>query len=186
MMQNDVLKNTSEKMAKSVEALKLDLTKIRTGRASLSLLDGITVAAYGSAMPINQLATLTIPESRLIVIQPWDPQMLGGIEKAILKSDLGLTPVNDGRLVRINIPQLTEERRKEMVKRVRKIAEEYKVAVRNLRRESNDALKKQKESKEISEDEMFKLQDEVQKVTDKFVKNIDDIAIGKETEVMEV
>ena len=185
-MQNDVLQSTSEKMAKSVEAFKLDLTKIRTGRASLSLLDGITVAAYGSAMPINQLATLTIPESRLIVIQPWDPQVLGGIEKAILKSDLGLTPVNDGRLIRISIPQLTEERRKEMVKRVRKIAEEYKVAVRNLRRESNDALKKQKENKEISEDEMFKLQDEVQKVTDKFVKNIDDIAIGKEKEVMEV
>jgi len=185
-MQNEVVRNTSEKMEKSVEALKLDLTKIRTGRASLSLLDGITVDAYGSAMPINQLATLTIPESRLIVIQPWDPQVLGGIEKAILKSDLGLTPVNDGKLIRINIPQLTEERRKEMVKRVKKIAEEYRVAIRNLRRESNDALKKRKENKEISEDEMFKLQDEVQKVTDKFVKNIDDIAAGKEKEVMEV
>jgi len=185
-MQNEVVQNTSEKMEKSVEALKLDLTKIRTGRASLSLLDGITVDAYGSAMPINQLATLTIPESRLIVIQPWDPQVLGGIEKAILKSDLGLTPVNDGKLIRINIPQLTEERRKEMVKRVKKIAEEYRVAIRNLRRESNDALKKRKENKEISEDEMFKLQDEVQKVTDKFVKNIDDIAAGKEKEVMEV
>lgn len=185
-MQNEVLRNMSEKMDKSVEALKLDLTKIRTGRASLSLLDGITVEAYGSAMPINQVATLTIPESRLIVIQPWDPQVLGGIEKAILKSDLGLTPVNDGKLVRISIPQLTEERRKEMVKRVKKIAEEYRVAIRNLRRESNDALKKQKENKEISEDEMFKLQDEVQKVTDKFVKNIDDIAVGKEKEVMEV
>ena len=185
-MQNEVVQNTSEKMEKSVEALKLDLTKIRTGRASLSLLDGITVDAYGSAMPINQLATLTIPESRLIVIQPWDPQVLGGIEKAILKSDLGLTPVNDGKLIRISIPQLTEERRKEMVKRVKKIAEEYRVAIRNLRRDSNDALKKQKENKEISEDEMFKLQDEVQKVTDKFVKNIDDIAVGKEKEVMEV
>ena len=185
-MQNEVLRNTSEKMVKSVEALKLDLTKIRTGRASLSLLDGITVEAYGSAMPINQVATLTIPESRLIVIQPWDPQVLGGIERAILKSDLGLTPVNDGKLIRISIPQLTEERRKEMVKRVKKIAEEYRVAIRNLRRESNDALKKQKENKEISEDQMFKLQDEVQKVTDKFVKNIDDIAVGKEKEVMEV
>ena len=185
-MQNEVLRNMSEKMDKSVEALKLDLTKIRTGRASLSLLDGITVEAYGSAMPINQVATLTIPESRLIVIQPWDPQVLGGIERAILKSDLGLTPVNDGKLIRISIPQLTEERRKEMVKRVKKIAEEYKVAIRNLRRESNDALKKQKENKEISEDQMFKLQDEVQKVTDKFVKNIDDIAVGKEKEVMEV
>jgi len=186
MMQKEVLENTSEKMEKSVEALRLDLTKIRTGRASLSLLDGITVDAYGSTMPINQLATLTIPESRLIVIQPWDPQILGGIEKAILKSDLGLTPVNDGKLIRISIPQLTEERRKEMVKRVKKIAEEYRVAIRNLRRESNDVLKKQKENKEISEDEMFKLQDEVQKMTDTFVKNIDNIAVGKEKEVMEV
>ena len=185
-MQNEVVQSTSEKMEKSVEALKIDLTKIRTGRASLSLLDGITVDAYGSTMPINQLATLTIPESRLIVIQPWDPQVLGPIEKAILRSDLGLTPVNDGKLIRISIPQLTEERRKEMVKRVKKIAEEYRVAIRNLRRESNDALKKQKENKEISEDEMFKLQDEVQKVTDRFVKNIDDIALGKEKEVMEV
>ena len=185
-MQSEVLRNTSEKMQKSVDALKIDLTKIRTGRASLSILDGITVDAYGTAMPLNQVATLTIPESRLIAIQPWDPQQLGGIEKAILKSDLGLTPVNDGKLIRINIPQLTEERRKEMVKRVKKIAEEYRVAIRNLRRESNDALKKQKENKEISEDEMFKLQDEVQKVTDKFIKNIDDIAAGKEKEVMEV
>lgn len=185
-MQNEVLQNTSEKMEKSVDALKIDLTKIRTGRASLSILDGITVDAYGTAMPLNQVATLTIPESRLIAIQPWDPQQLGGIEKAILKSDLGLTPVNDGKLIRINIPQLTEERRKEMVKRVKKIAEEYRVAVRNLRRESNDALKKQKENKEVSEDEMFKLQEEVQKVTDKFIKNVDDIAAGKEKEVMEV
>jgi ribosome recycling factor len=185
-MQNEVVRNTSEKMVKSVDALKLDLTKIRTGRASLSLLDDITVDAYGSTMPVNQLATLTIPESRLIVIQPWDPQVLGPIEKAILKSDLGLTPVNDGKLIRISIPQLTEERRREMVKRVKKIAEEYRVAIRNLRRESNDALKKQKENKEISEDEMFKLQDEVQNVTDRFVKNIDEIAVGKEKEVMEV
>ncbi len=185
-MHNEVLQNTSEKMEKSVEALKIDLTRIRTGRASLSLLDGVTVDAYGTAMPLNQVATLTIPESRLIAIQPWDPQQLGGIEKAILKSDLGLTPVNDGKLIRINIPQLTEERRKEMVKRVKKTAEEYKVAIRNLRRESNDALKKQKENKEISEDEMFKLQDEVQKMTDKFIKNVDGIAAGKEKEVMEV
>jgi len=185
-MQNKFLQNTSDKMEKSVDALKIDLTKIRTGRASLSILDGITVDAYGTAMPLNQVATLTIPESRLIAIQPWDPQQLGGIEKAILKSDLGLTPVNDGKLIRINIPQLTEERRKEMVKRVKKIAEEYRVTIRNLRRESNDALKKQKENKEISEDEIFKLQDEVQKVTDKFIKNVDEIAAGKEKELMEV
>ena len=185
-MEADTLQNTKGKMEKSVEAFKGDLTKIRTGRASLSMLDDITVEAYGSAMPLNQVATLTIPESRLIAIQPWDPQVLGAIEKAILKSDIGLTPVNDGKLIRINIPQLTEETRKEMVKRVKKIAEDFRVTIRNLRREANDALKKQKESKEISEDEMFKLQDEVQKVTDKNIKNIDDIAVGKENEVMEV
>lgn len=185
-MQNELLQKSREKMQKSVDAFRLDLSRIRTGRASLSILDDITVDAYGSTLPVNQVATITIPESRLIAIQPWDPQVLGLIEKAILKSDLGLTPVNDGRLIRINIPQLTEERRKEMVKRVKKIAEEYRVAVRNLRRESNDMLKKQKENKEIPEDTLFKLQDEVQKMTDTFISNIDEIAIGKEKEVMEV
>jgi ribosome recycling factor len=185
-MQNELLQKSREKMRKSVDAFKHDLTKIRTGRASLSILDDIAVDAYGSSLPLNQVATMTIPESRLIAIQPWDPQVLGLIEKAILKSDLGLTPVNDGKIIRINIPQLTEERRKEMVKRVKKIAEEYRVAIRNFRRESNDMLKKQKENKEISEDALFKLQDEVQKMTDSFIKNIDEIAIGKEEEVMEV
>lgn len=185
-MQNKVVQEAADKMQKSMEAFKHDLTKIRTGRASLAILDGVKVDAYGSAMPLNQVGTLTIPESRMIVIQPWDPQLLTAVEKAILKSDLGLTPISDGKLIRINIPQLTEERRKEMVKRVKKIAEEYRVAIRNLRRESIDRLKKQKESKEISEDELFRLQDEVQNVTDKFVKKVDDAAINKENEVMEV
>jgi ribosome recycling factor len=185
-MQNTILQNAREKMGKSVDAFKTDLTRIRTGRASLSILDDITVEAYGSVMPLNQVAALTIPENRLISIQPWDPQVLGAIEKAILKSDLDLTPVSDGKLVRISIPQLTEERRKEMVKRVKKIAEDHRVAIRNLRRESNEGLKKQKEHKEISEDEMFKFQDEIQKMTDKFIRNIDEIAVGKEKEVMEV
>jgi len=186
MMQNKVVQEAADKMQKSMEAFKHDLTKIRTGRASLAILDGVKVDAYGSAMPLNQVGTLTIPESRMIVIQPWDPQLLTAVEKAIQKSDLGLTPISDGKLIRINIPQLTEERRKEMVKRVKKIAEEYRVAIRNLRRESIDRLKKQKESKEISEDELFRLQDEVQNVTDKFVKKVDDAAINKENEVMEV
>lgn len=185
-MQNKVVQEAADKMQKSMEAFKHDLTKIRTGRASLAILDGVKVDAYGSAMPLNQVGTLTIPESRMIVIQPWDPQLLTAVEKAIQKSDLGLTPISDGKLIRINIPQLTEERRKEMVKRVKKIAEEYRVAIRNLRRESIDRLKKQKESKEISEDELFRLQDEVQNVTDKFVKKVDDAAINKENEVMEV
>ncbi len=185
-MANDVISLMSDKMGKSIESLKTDISKIRTGRASLSLLDDIKVDAYGSMMPLNQVGTLTIPESRLIVIQPWDPQLLSAAEKAILKSDLGLTPVNDGKVIRISIPQLTEERRKELVKQVKKTAEDYRVAVRNVRREANDTLKRQKKHKEISEDDQFKLQDEAQKVTDQFIKKIDTIAQDKEKEVMEV
>jgi ribosome recycling factor len=173
-------------MENSLGAFKSELTKIRTGRASLSLLDGIKVDAYGSPMPLNQVGTLTIPESRQIVIQPWDPQVMSGIEKAILKSDLGLTPVNDGKVIRINIPQLTEERRKELVKIVKKVAEEYRVAVRNHRRDAIDTLKKQKKNKEISEDEQFRLQDEAQKETDASIAKIDKVAAEKENEVMEV
>lgn len=183
---NNLLESLSAKMEKSLEAFRNDLSKIRTGRASLSLLDGVSVDAYGSSMPLNQVATLTIPETRMIVIQPWDPQLLGAIEKAILKSNLELTPSNDGKVVRINIPQFTEERRKEMVKRVKKIAEEYRVAVRNLRREINDSLKKMKKDKELTEDDMFKGQDEAQQTTDSFIKKIDDAANEKEKEVMEV
>jgi ribosome recycling factor len=137
-------------------------------------------------MPLNQVGTMTIPESRQIVIQPWDPQLMGAIEKAILKSDLGLTPVNDGKVIRINIPQLTEERRKELVKVVKKVAEEHRVAIRNHRRDTIDTLKKQKKNKEISEDDQFKLQDETQKETDLFIKKIDQVAVEKENEVMEV
>jgi ribosome recycling factor len=181
-----VIDEMRDKMEKSLDAYRRELTKIRTGRASLSLLDGIKVEAYGSSMPLNQVATLTIPESRLIVIQPWDPQLLSAIEKAIFKSDLGLNPANDGKVIRIAIPQLTEERRKELVKQVKKISEEYRVAIRNSRREAIDALKKQKGDKEISEDDMFRLQDEAQKETDHFVKKIDEIMAEKEKEVMAV
>jgi len=185
-MTSEVIMEMAEKMDNSLEAFKQELTKIRTGRASLSLLDGIKVEAYGSSMPLNQVGSLTIPESRQIVIQPWDPQVMSSIEKAILKSDLGLTPVNDGKVIRINIPQLTEERRKELVKIVKRIAEEYRVAVRNHRRDAIDTLKKQKKNKEISEDEQFKLQDEAQKETDSYIAKIDEVAADKENEVMEV
>ena len=185
-MTSEVILEMVEKMDKSLDAFKQELTKIRTGRASLSLLDGIKVEAYNSSMPLNQVGTLTIPESRQIVIQPWDPQVMSSIEKAILKSELGLTPVNDGKVIRINIPQLTEERRKELVKIVKKIAEEYRVAVRNHRRDAIDNLKKQKKNKEISEDEQFKLQDEAQKETDSYIAKIDEVAADKENEVMEV
>ncbi|MBW2502859.1 MAG: ribosome recycling factor [Deltaproteobacteria bacterium] len=183
---SQVITDMAEKMNKSLEAFKQELSKIRTGRASLSLLDGIRAEAYGSLMPLNQVATLTIPESRLIVIQPWDPQVIATIEKAILKSELGLTPVNDGKVIRINIPQLTEERRRELVKIVKRVAEEYRVAVRNHRRDAIDTFKQQKKDKEISEDEQFKLQDEAQKETDSFISKIDDVAAEKENEVMEV
>lgn len=180
------VKDVREKMEAGIEALKKELTKIRTGRASLALLDGIRVNAYGSQMPIAQVGTMTIPENNMIAIKPWDPQMLSMIEKAILASDLGLTPANDGNIIRLTIPPLTGERRAELVKQVKKIGEEYKVAVRNVRRDTNDALKKLKKDKEISEDEMFRLQEETQKATDSFIATIDGIIEGKEREIMEV
>ena len=143
------VKDVKDKMEASIEALKRELQKIRTGRASLALLDGIKVNAYGSQMPIAQVGTMTIPENNMIAIKPWDPQTLAMIEKAILASDLGLTPANDGSVIRLTIPPLTGERRAELVKQVKKIGEEYKVAVRNVRRDSNDVLKKLKKDKEI-------------------------------------
>jgi ribosome recycling factor len=185
-MENPVVDEAKSKMAARIEALKRDLVKIRTGRASLSLLDSIRVDAYGSKLPLNQVAALTIPESRMIAIQPWDPQMLPILEKAILASDIGLTPASDGKVIRLPIPQLTEERRRDLVKQVKKISEEFKVGIRNDRREANDTLKKQKNDKSLSEDDMNRLQDEVQKLTDDFIKQVDAIAAGKEKEVMEV
>ncbi len=183
---NEVILEASDKMEKSVEAFKSELAKIRTGRASLTILDGIMVDAYGSSMPLNQVGTITIPESRLLVIQPWDPQMLPAIERAILKSGIGLNPMGDGKVIRLNIPQLTEERRKDLVKSVRKIAEEFRVAIRNIRRDAIETLKNQKKDKEISEDELFKFQDEAQSETDLYIKEIDEVTGRKEKEVMEV
>jgi ribosome recycling factor len=185
-MTNKIVAQAKEKMEARIDALKKDLTRIRTGRASRSLLDGIRVDAYGSRLPVDQVAALTIPESRMIVVQPWDPRMLPVIEKAILASDIGLTPAGDGKVLRLNIPQLTEERRRELVKQVKKIAEEFKVGVRGDRRDTNEAFKKQKNDKAISEDELFRLQEEVQKITDDVIRQIDDVAAGKEKEVMEV
>jgi ribosome recycling factor len=183
---SDVIIEMADKMEKSVDSFKNELSKVRTGRASISLLDGISVDAYGSPMPMNQVATMTIPESRMIAIQPWDPQMVPAIEKAIMASNLGLAPANDGKVIRLTIPQLTEERRKELVKQVRKVAEEFRVAIRNVRREAIDILKKQKKDKEISEDDLFKLQDDAQKETDTYVKQIDAVTENKEKEMMEV
>lgn len=185
-MSTKIIDQLKEKMASSTEALKRDLVKIRTGRASLSLLDGIKVNAYGSQMAIDQVGTMTIPESNMITIKPWDPQVLPAIEKAILGSGLGLTPASDGNVVRLTIPPLTGERRKELVKQVKKIGEEYKVAIRNIRRDANESLKKMKKDKELSEDEMFRLQEEAQKVTDGYITHVDEITGGKEKEVMAV
>ncbi len=173
-------------MKATIEGLKRDFTSIRTGRASLSLFDGINVDYYGTPTPLNQVATLNIPEPRMITVQPWEVKLIGDIERAILKSDLGLTPANDGKIIRIPIPQLTEERRKELVKMVKKRGEECKVAIRNIRRDANDQVKKLEKDKEISEDEMKKDLDEVQKMTDNYIKKVDETIEHKEQEVMEV
>jgi len=172
-------------MIKSITALKTELKRIRTGRASSSLLDGIKVDYYGTPTPISQMSTVAVPESRLITIQPWDVTVIKDIEKAILKSDLGLTPSNDGKLIRISIPPLTEERRKELVKLVHKTSEEYKVAVRNIRRDANELVKGFKKDGDISEDDAFKAQDEIQKITDDHIKQIDEIFKVKEKEILE-
>jgi ribosome recycling factor len=184
-MIDDIYQDTQENMEKVIGALKKELKRVRTGRASLSLLDGIKVDYYGTLTPVNQLATLAVPESRLITIQPWDATVIKEIEKAILKSDLGLTPSNDGKIVRIAIPPLTEQRRKELVKVVNKICEEYKVQVRNARRDSNEMIKELKKSSEISEDDAFKSQETIQKKTDEFIKLVDDCYKEKEKEILE-
>jgi len=173
-------------MEKTISALEKSLSRVRTGRASISLLDGIKVDYYGVSTPIAQTATLSIPESRLIIITPWDATALGAIEKAIQKSDLGLMPTNDGKVIRLAIPQLTEERRKELVKIVKKMAEESKIKLRNARRDANEELKMMKKNNNISEDELFTTQEEVQKLTDNYIQKTDKILTAKEKEIMEI
>ncbi|HUT85008.1 MAG TPA: ribosome recycling factor [Thermodesulfobacteriota bacterium] len=184
-MQEDVVKELKSRMDKTLDSLKKELNKVRTGRASVSLLDSVRVEYYGTLTPLNQLATVSTPESRLITIQPWDTKAIGDIEKAILRSDLGLPPVNDGKIIRINIPMLTEERRKELVKVVSRMVEDSKVALRNHRRDINEKLKDLKKNKTISEDDFFRLQEEVQKVTDEWIKKSDGIKVAKEKEILE-
>ncbi|UCF81994.1 MAG: ribosome recycling factor [Desulfobacteraceae bacterium] len=184
-MKDEILSELREKMTKTVEALKKEFQRIRTGRASTALLDGIKVDCYDTQMPVEQVASISVPDSRLITIQPWDQSIIGEIEKSILKSELGLTPMNDGKIIRISIPPLTEERRKELAKLARKMAEENKISIRNHRREANEMFKELKNEKEISEDEFYKSQDDVQKITDDFIKKIDEITGEKEKEIME-
>ena len=184
-MIEDLYQETKDRMNKTITALKNELKRVRTGRASISLLDGIRADYYGNPTPLNQMASLSVPESRLIVIQPWDVSALKDLEKAILKSDLGLTPANDGKIIRISIPPLTEERRKELVKVVHKMSEEHKVAIRNIRRDSNELIKGFKKDGDVSEDEAFKAQDQVQKITDDYIGRIDEIFKEKEKEILE-
>ncbi len=185
-MIDSIFEDATEKMEKSVESLKKELTRIRTGRASLSILDGVRVNYYGTPTPLNQLASLSVPESRLITIQPWDITAIKEIEKAILKSNLGLTPTSDGKIVRIAIPPLTEDRRKEIVKQINKICEDYRVAVRNIRREANESLKAMKKDGDASEDDVKKALDDMQELTDDHIKQIDEIFKEKEKETLEV
>jgi ribosome recycling factor len=184
-MIESVYQETQDSMAKAIAALNKELKRVRTGRASLSLVDGIKVDYYGTLTPLNQLATLAVPESRLITIQPWDATVIKEIEKGILKSDLGLTPSSDGKIVRIAIPPLTEQRRKELVKVVNKICEEYKVSIRNIRRDANEMIKELKKEGEISEDDAFKSQERIQKITDEHIKMIDQCFKEKEKEILE-
>jgi ribosome recycling factor len=185
-MVEEIFADMKERMTKAIETLKRDYHRLRTGRASPSLLDGIRASYYGTPTPLNQMASLAVPEPRLIVVQAWDKTALGDIEKAILKSDLGLTPINDGKVIRIVIPPLTEERRRELVKVARKMAEESKVAVRNIRREANDLLKDLKQEKEITEDDLFRSQEKVQEETDEFISQVDSVCAAKEKEILEI
>jgi ribosome recycling factor len=180
------IKETAEsKMEKSVTLLNQELSKLRTGRASPALLDGVKVDYYDSSLPLNQVSTISIPEPRLIVIQPWDKAALEAIEKAIHKSSLGLTPNNDGNVIRLSIPALTTERREELVRLTQKLGEDTKVAIRNIRREANSEVKKEEKDKRISEDESYKAQDSIQKITDDYIVKVDDILKKKEQEIRE-
>ncbi|MEN2766417.1 ribosome recycling factor [Ornithinibacillus xuwenensis] len=185
-MSDQILNTCRDKMKQAVQAFSRNLATVRAGRANPSLLDSVFVEYYGASTPLNQLATISAPEARLLVITPYDKTAMGDIEKAIQKADLGLSPTNDGNVIRINIPALTEERRKDLVKVVGKYAEEYRVQVRNVRRDTNDALKKAEKNGELTEDELRLAQDDVQKETDKHIAEVDQLAKNKEKEIMEV
>ena len=185
-MVNDLIEEMKAGMRKSIDSMKHSLIKVRTGRASIGIFDGIMVDYYGTLTPMNQIATLAVPESRLITIQPWDKGALASIEKAIMKSELGLTPTNDGKIVRVPIPPLNEERRKDLVKMVKKTAEDFRIEIRNHRRGANSLLKDFEKDKEISKDELKSTQDKVQEITDEYIKRIDEMLAEKEKEIMEV
>ncbi len=186
MQEEKIYSEAVSKMEKTLSNFKSDLNKVRTGRASLALFDDIRIDYYGKPTPLNQMATLSIPEPRLITIQPWDLSMIGEIEKAILKSGLGVTPTNDGKIIRIAIPRLTEERRKELVKVVKKMAEGAKVSIRNIRRDANEHLKNLEKNREISQDQLKQWMDKIQKSTDKYIEKVDEALSAKEKEILEI
>ncbi len=186
MTVKEIYATHEDKMKKALDVMRKEYSSLRAGRATPALLDKVTVDYYGTPTPVNQVANIAVPEPRMLTIQPWEKNMLGTIEKAILKSDLGLTPNNDGSVIRLSIPQLTQQRRTELVKVVHKKAEECRVAVRNLRRDGNEEIKKLEKNHTVSEDEAKKGQDDIQKLTDKYIKEIDHVMAVKEKEIMEV
>ncbi len=185
-MKNKIIKETEDKMMKAVDVVRHELVKIRTGKATTALLDGIKVEYYGSLVPITQVANISVGDIHTLVVQPWDKSSVQSVEKAILASELGLNPINDGNVLRIPIPPLTEDRRKELAKLVKKFGEEGKIAIRNVRRDANEHLKKAEKQEHMPEDERKKAEQEVQKLTDKYIKSIDDLLVHKEEEIMEV
>jgi ribosome recycling factor len=185
-MTKQIVKDAEERMKKSIEVFRHELAGLKAGRATPAMLDKLRVEAYGTPVPINNVATVDVPDSRTLVIKPWDRSMLKAIEKAILTSDLGLNPNNDGVVIRLVIPPMTEDRRKDLVKTIHKRTEEERVAIRNIRRDANDQIKKAEKEKTISEDESKRAQDEIQKLTDKYIKEADQIMALKEKEIMEV
>ncbi len=185
-MIENIVATARSSMNKAIDALKKELSRVRTGRASVTLLDEVRVDYYGTPTPLNQVGTLVVPEPRLITVQPWERNLIPEIEKAILKADLGLNPASDGQLIRIAIPPLTEERRKEMAKLIKRMGEDAKIAIRNARRDANEALKKQEKAKDISEDDLKRGEKQVQEITDSFTEKVDEVVVTKEKEVMEI
>ena len=185
-MVKEIHSNTEDKMKSAIDSLRHEFSTIRTGRASLALVDDVRVDYYGTPTPLSQVATLSVPDARTISIAPWESKLIGPIEKAIQKSDLGITPMNDGKAIRLTIPPLTEDRRKDLAKKAKKMAEESKVAIRNIRRDANETLKKAEKDKKITEDDLKKGEHDIQKLTDDFVKKVDEALLHKEKEIMEV
>ena len=185
-MIEDLYRQAREKMKKALEFLEGEFSKLRTGKASVTLVDPVKVSAYGTEMPLKQVASVTLPDAKTIAIQPWDKSLIPAIEKAILAANIGLTPINDGKIIRINIPPLTEERRKDLVRVAHKIAEEARVSIRNVRRHINDEIKKLEKDHTISEDEKFKAIDKVQEITDEYIKKVDELLQEKEKEIKEI